>query len=408
MAKLRIKGLALFVALSQLIAMAASSEDIDDNHLFYYLDKDNKLKMSDDLRAVNSNGQTFVEDGDTIRIYNDKNSISKQYGGRQAVFIENYEKLINEPYIWNRMQEVFPVEMFPSYDFAMKFYELLFRDLGKQGCGFVSFDNAIIEAYEGGENKESRKEEFEETFGFPMYRILPDNSIDFNYEYLVLDHFLFANKDKINDIAHMYDKTISAILLERYLHSSEYQNATAYTWNDIRDMSKNNLITPEEEIALIEAYQNADSKVEELKKLVDNSRDKKIFFGMSEQNAFSHFKEYLASYGISAKIDFNNINTKGPKFTDFKPGDIIVFESLSLYKLDEKTGKKYSKIIIEPVRDINGRIIQDKSHSVNVVDIENGKVVISNLGEKYYLDESDSVASIRIRVNIRLKGKTKN
>ena len=89
-----------------------------------------------------------------------------------------------------------------------------------------------------------------------------------------------------------------------------------------------------------------------------------------------------------------------------RTSDYIVMTKMPLRGMASK-GINEPLHIKHAIGSVVGAMNPEGRFGTDEVDIENGKVVISNLGEKYYLDESDSVASIRIRVNIRLKGKTK-
>ena len=395
MEKKGIRKLALILAVLQSMGISHAKANSND-HLFCLINRFGKLEMVDDKRIIINDGKSFVEDGDTISIYNEENTISKQFGGSQKDFSYYYDELIKDPYILDNMQSVFPNSIFPSKKKEMLFYKEFFEDIKKQGCGYVSLANAVFHCYEG------REEDFIETFGYPMYVIREDNSIDFNYEYFILGFFLnnitYPKYDikKIMEITHKYDKTIAKNELDEYLKSDEYRNFEEKDWRQLEG---------QEQLDYIEQYQNRIYKLDELTNNVEKSTDKDINFCMSEDNALGHIRDYLNKHGISVNIDITNFNIHGSKFRDFQPGDIIVFEGLVMYKYDEVLDERYSEVRI--LNRFNPSDNSGVAHSVNIVSIDNGKVIVSSLGERYILDEEKSTPSIRIRLNIPLKEKAK-
>lgn len=63
-----------------------------------------------------------------------------------------------------------------------------FSHLNRVGCGYVALANTLFVAYEG------RPEDFERTFGYPMY-----NHGDLNYDRLILDIYATTDLDGFND-----------------------------------------------------------------------------------------------------------------------------------------------------------------------------------------------------------------
>lgn len=77
------------------------------------------------------------------------------------------------------------------------------QKLNSEGCGYVSIINTIFAAYEG------REEEFEKTFGFPMY-----HNGDLNYDRLLVDfyaatdnHIAGSDGNDWEDVSEDYDPT---------------------------------------------------------------------------------------------------------------------------------------------------------------------------------------------------------
>jgi len=65
--------------------------------------------------------------------------------------------------------------------------EELLVEVTNHGCPYVAVTNIVFEYYKG------RESEFEETFGYPMYVINESGQIDYNFEYLTLELFLYMN-----------------------------------------------------------------------------------------------------------------------------------------------------------------------------------------------------------------------
>lgn len=121
-----------------------------------------------------------------ISIFDEENCNNGQYGADQGVFENDFDRLIRDPIIWNEMQKYYPVDSFSSRDEAMEFYERYFTLITHVGCGYAVGVNTIFKEYEG------REKEFEETFGYPMYRVGVKGNVDFNYEYLFLEYYNYC------------------------------------------------------------------------------------------------------------------------------------------------------------------------------------------------------------------------
>ena len=143
-------------------------------------------------------------------------------------------------------------------------------------------------------------------------------------------------------------------------------------------------------------YQRIVGKKEELESYLKTCTNKTVNFEMGTDNALGYVRDYLESYGLSVSIRIDDFNLNGPKFTDFQPEDIIVFDSGVLYKWDNYYLERYSVHTF------------DKPHSVNVVAVENGKVIISTWGDRYIVDQDKSLPSYRIQINVRINSKVKS
>ena len=129
-----------------------------------------------------------------ISIFDEENLSSYQYGADQGRF-DNYEDIINDPYMWEQLQKYYPISSFKSEAEAMDFYERYCSVIGSAGCGYAAGANIVFQQYEG------REKEFEETFGYPMYTV-KNGEIDYNYEYFILDYYNhdYAGKYSIEEL----------------------------------------------------------------------------------------------------------------------------------------------------------------------------------------------------------------
>ena len=129
-----------------------------------------------------------------ISIFDKENIDSQQYGADQGRFYD-LDYIVNDPYMWEQLQKYYPVSSFKSEAEAMEFYERYCTVIEHVGCGYAAAANIVFQQYEG------REEEFEQTFGYPMYTV-KDGKIDYNYEYFMLDYYNheYAGKYSIEEL----------------------------------------------------------------------------------------------------------------------------------------------------------------------------------------------------------------
>ena len=98
-----------------------------------------------------------------------------QYGGKQHGPMQNYEDV---------------AEIVRKYhpDWSDKKIRKYLEQLNKEGCGYVAMINTIFLQYKG------RPDEFEKTFGFPMY----DEDGNLNYNALITDFYTAKDDPKHN------------------------------------------------------------------------------------------------------------------------------------------------------------------------------------------------------------------
>ena len=117
-----------------------------------------------------------------ISILDKENKKSWQYGADQGAFRYNFDILKKDKYIWQQLQLFFPISSFKNESEAMDFYKRYFNLIYNTGCGYAAITNVVFKMYEG------KEEEFQKTFGFPMYTY-DNGGINFNYEYMMLHFF---------------------------------------------------------------------------------------------------------------------------------------------------------------------------------------------------------------------------
>lgn len=105
-------------------------------------------------------------------LYDSKNGC---YGGDQMVFQSASEAE-------RKYREIFEKNN-PGVNYTDKQFKNYMKKLTSEGCGYIALVNTICQQYEG------REEEFEATFGYPMYKL--DGSL--NYEILTVD--LYSRMD---------------------------------------------------------------------------------------------------------------------------------------------------------------------------------------------------------------------
>lgn len=99
------------------------------------------------------------------------------YGGDQGSPKKNI--YYGEKYIYDIVRKYYP-------NYSDNEIEAFLIKLNSEGCGYVAVINTIFASYEG------REDDFEKTFGFPMY----GKDGDLNYDYLLVD--FYATTDNHN------------------------------------------------------------------------------------------------------------------------------------------------------------------------------------------------------------------
>ncbi len=140
-----------------------------------------------EVTTAETNGSKFVDDGswwseikkffgwgtpieedeiDSV-VFDDKGS----YGGDQGDPQSQWG-------FWSEKGDLYDIVRENNPDYSDKEIKALLKKLNSEGCSYVAFLNTVFSAYEG------REDEFERTFGFPMYK---DGDLNFNE--LLVDYY---------------------------------------------------------------------------------------------------------------------------------------------------------------------------------------------------------------------------
>lgn len=309
---------------------------------------------------------------DVSYIFNKNNVATKQYGGNQLDFECKYSSLIKDSLIYEEMQKYFPKEKFNSCEEADFFYRKYFQLINNNGCGYVVIANSIFNYFKGKEKL------FYETFGFPMYNI-KDDKVDYNYELMILkiihyDFFELSNeKDPINCIKKYFAKDFCNEQLRLFTISSDYIQKLPNNYSNFSE---------EEKDEYRKKMRIRDEKFKELYVNWLNTKNDDTVFGLYLEKFVKVITGFLKKYNIEVCVFSRNSYMR-----NFERDDIIACEFYSLYKYDENGEKVF---VLK-----NGSL-----HYMYISDVtENGEIIVSTWGNKYYLDVSE------VSINCKIKTK---
>lgn len=299
-----------------------------------------------------------------ISIFDEENIESMQYGANQRDFEYNFDDLINNPLIWEEMQNYFPEEMFESHEEAMFFYKKYFELIADSGCGYVAACNYVFHMFEG------REDEFEEYFGYPMYTVNKKGYVDFNYEVFILKFFNFSILKKRglhHEVWNTMAKDINKFRLDNFLNSDEYLRKKPNNYFELTEKEQ-------EEWDRVE--QEGNQKFHELFNNWLNSSNSYYNFGISIDANFGYLYVFLAEHGIviDSKVVYE---TK-----EYVVDDIIASDSFDLYNEEET------------LSDVD-------SHYIYVTEVDNKTITVSSWGRKYVFDNSN--ANLTKKILLKLK-----
>lgn len=368
MQKNNIKRIALILALMKLLSTVG---EVKAEETTYNIE--GTLITAEDVQELKSYIYSTFE-LESAPIYDEENILSGQYGGDQRVFKENFKNLINEPLIWKEMQRHFPVSRFDSEEAAMDFYEVYFRLITDFGCGYVAATNRIFQAFE------DRPKDFERIFGYPMYVIREDGSIDYNFEVFTVAFFNFSvlypnySENKKEMIKDSLAKTLAELRFLKYSTSEEY----------LKTRRVDHRPTPEELEDLFKKNRAAERKYEKLLEAYSNAKDDPIDFTLELTEKFGYLKEFLKTYGVKISVKYYPY-----VFGKYQKGDIIASKDYKLYKMD------YSGTVSKS--DGNG----GEHYMCFVGYDEYGNVLVSSGGERYILDTSNATYTRKVVIKIK-------
>ena len=145
---------------------------------------DNGLKLEIKYDENGKYDGYICKDGDkSLSIFRENNIESDQYGGTQMAFSWNNAELLEDRKIISILKKIYP-------NGDMEDYELLLARISNSGCGYTAMVNAVFQEYKG------KEKEFEEKFGYPMYKVDAKGNLDYNYEYLIVEAFSSIWKNK--------------------------------------------------------------------------------------------------------------------------------------------------------------------------------------------------------------------
>ena len=315
-------------------------------------DPNNPKSVGLSLGKDGSDIMDYLSKGATYNgVYDDKGT----YGGNQGDGI--YNEFDNED-LYNFVRQHEGYENYTDEEIA----ELL-KEMNEEGCGYVAVGNSIFAQYEG------RPEEFEEKFGFPMF----DENGDYNYTKLVVDFYVTTDdkyylneaygfsalrNEKINyyeDHPEEFKEKYGIDILDENGETSS--EAEALIEEDIRKHRGNVYINPNED--------NEDGGTTSL------SRRNRLTHYMAEKGV--EFSYDAKIYGDDENLDLKEVNQY---LSDGKE----VFVGADHFTLYNEDGSKYNE---EPI---------DGGHAMSVTGVtEDGRLVVSSWGKKYYLDPNESL-----------------
>lgn len=362
-----IKKIALYIAFLELFSISAKASD--NTPVDYSLqtkivfDKKAKPKKEKFLLVEDDENSPiyYILDNKTgeycpISIFNYNNIYSKQYGANQGALSNSFNKMINDPIIFDEMQKYYPISEFKSFEEAMFFYSKYFDIIKDFGCGYAAATNFIFRIFEG------REKDFYKLFGYPMYKV-ENNIIDFNYEYVMLEYFNFLNL-KVKRNYRLIQQSMEKDFLEFQLNQYKKQN-------QIKNPSSEENWTQDDWNNWYAKGREINKTIDEMQEKINKAENLEINLGIDTNANFGDIYAFLKSHGIL--ISASNINGLGTPSID----DIVASDNFDLYETDEDGCiKKVDTIDL---------------HYIYITEIkEDGTILVSSWGNMYIFDYSDA------------------
>lgn len=362
MKKKMIKKLAVYMAFFQLFTTGlAKGENNNSKLVLINSNKDNPIYQRFDSKT-NIYTNISIFDKDNIKTH--------QYGANQKVFQSHYHQLINNPIIWNEMQNIFKIDNLEK-ETANLFYQFYFDIISEHGCGYASITNYVFRLFEG------KEKEFYKTFGYPMYEVT-DQYIDFNYEIFMLKFFNYYIKstnsvDAIKNtiLRKVYQYKIDEYTSKKKDHRKKFDEFKKMTTEEYHKWKKTN-----------STYKNNIKKYQEkIKKIPDINRG----YGLPLEITLGNLVKYLKQYGINIKVTLTN-NSHNSKIDE-----IIASENYTLYEESFYGLEKYDYRDTGP-------------HYLYITNITNdGKIIVSSWGDMYIFDNKKSLWTTKVNIKTLTK-----
>ena len=291
-----------------------------------------------------------------------------QFGGNQGSLKYNTEEFLQDPVVREIVSKYYD-------DVDNEDLELLFAKMNSNGCGYISILNTIFREYADGR---PFYDEFREKFGFDIAQTNDDpDNLDYNYEYLFLDFYLYYAKTeaKYDTIEEVYGN------IEDILTSGEAGDL-ALSEDEIEQTGMTGMpFALEKGFPVFERY----------------LAEKGLKINMKAYNRPTNWSEIVAPK-LEEKTGINVTNTPGEKtskmidkyFDKSNTHIIIAAEGFNLYSpVDIDENGVLDDVIYEDVG----------SHGMYVVATTSDptKIVVSSWGREYVMD-LDSIGSYLVFV----------
>ena len=130
-----------------------------------------KLKVNRETAVIIPSGEV-----PNANIFDAANNTNRQYGSDQGTMT----RILTE----QRTIDII-AKYFPGVTVSIDDRRSLLAKISSVGCNVASPINTVFQAFEG------REEEFLTIFGFPMHTVGNSGSVNFNYEYIMLEFYLY-------------------------------------------------------------------------------------------------------------------------------------------------------------------------------------------------------------------------
>lgn len=326
-----------------------------------------------DNELSNREPKANVIDGDIVNIKLDKKNIrsfsgrdGKREGGPRGIHGIGSAKADQGSMKKNREKDKDFYEFVRSHerykDYSDKDIKKLFNRINQEGCGYVAITNNIFMAYKG------REEDFEKTFGFPMY----DENGKPNYDYLVLD--MYASTDDYFFIDNDLGK---AALIQRMLNDlseEEFRNEFGIEKKSIQDCIDSGL-------DVNEVLEPAMDKIS--KDYSENSYIERNTTAMNTAEIINRSQHYLNEKGVCIDYNFDQENLNPEQIKQYLDEGKHINIKATKFSVYDSNGK---------LKRLDGRSSYT-DHWMTVIGVtEDGNYIVSSWGEYYYLKPSELTA----------------